>query len=61
LIKFFFEMSFILLMNNIDNEKNEDFLEILKNEENLSSRIDQKLIFVTTDSWLAQLGSRKNN
>ena len=47
--------------NNIDNEKNEDFLEILKNEENLSSRIDQKLIFVTTDSWLAQLGSRKNN
>ena len=48
-------------MYNIDNEKNEDFLEILKNEENLSSRIDQKLIFVTTDSWLAQLGSRKNN
>ena len=48
-------------MNNIDNEKNEDFLEILKNEENLSSRIDRKLIFVTTDSWLAQLGSRKNN
>ena len=48
-------------MNNIDNEKNEDFLEILKNEENLSYRIDQKLIFVTTDSWLAQLGSRKNN
>ena len=49
------------MANNIDNEKNEDFLEILKNEENLSSRIDQKLIFVTTDSWLAQLGSRKNN
>ena len=48
-------------MNNIDNEKNEDFLEILKNEENLTSRIDQKHIFVTTDSWLAQLGSRKNN
>ena len=48
-------------MNNIDNEKNEDFLEILKNEENLTSRIDQKNIFVTTDSWLAQLGSRKNN
>ena len=49
------------MANNIDNEKNEDFLEILKNEENLSYRIDQKLIFVTTDSWLAQLGSRKNN
>ena len=49
------------MSNNIDNEKNEDFLEILKNEENLSSRFDQKLIFVTTDSWLAQLGSRKNN
>ena len=48
-------------MNNIDNEKNEDFLEILKNEENLTSRIDQKHIFVTTDLWLAQLGSRKNN
>ena len=47
------------MSNNIDNEKNEDFLEILKNEENLSSIIDQKLIFVTTDSWLAQLGSRK--
>ena len=49
------------MINNIDNEKNEEFLEILKNEENLSSIIDQKLIFVTTDSWLAQLGSRKNN
>ena len=49
------------MANNIDNEKNEDFLEILKNEENLTTRIDQKKLFITTDSWLAQLGSRKND
>ena len=48
-------------MNNIDNEKNEDFLEILKNEENFTSRNIQAHLFVTTDSWLAQLGSRKND
>ena len=47
------------MIKNTDNEKNEDFLEILKNKENLTSRVDQKHIFVTTDSWLAQLGSRK--
>ncbi len=46
---------------NIDNEKNGDFLEVLKKEENFNSRIDQEYLFVTTDSWLAQLGSRKND
>tara|TARA_B100000575_G_C22614154_1_gene382176 strand:- start:337 stop:486 length:150 start_codon:yes stop_codon:yes gene_type:complete len=46
---------------NIDNEKNEAFLEILQNEENFSPKIDQKHLLITTDSWLAQLGSRKNN
>ena len=49
------------MIKNIENEKNEDFLEILKIEENSTSRNDQKHIFVTTDSWLAQLGARKNN
>ena len=45
---------------DIDNEKNEDFLEILQSEEGLISKVDQKVLFITTDSWLAQLGSRKN-
>ena len=46
---------------NIDNEKNEDFLEILQNEEGLISKVDHKVLFITTDCWLAQLGSRKNS
>ena len=46
---------------NIDNEKNEDFLEILQNKEGSISKVEQKVLFITTDSWLAQLGSRKNN
>ena len=46
---------------DIDNEKNKDFLEILQNEEGLISKVDQKVLFITTDSWLAQLGSRKNS
>ena len=46
---------------DIDNEKNEDFLEILQNDEGLISKVDQKVLFITTDSWLAQLGSRKNS
>ena len=46
---------------NTDNEKNKDFLEILNNQENLDSKFDQKILFITTDSWLAQLGSRKKN
>ena len=46
---------------NIDNKKNEDFLEILQNKESLISKVDQKVLFITTDSWLAQLGSRKNS
>ena len=46
---------------NIDKEKNEAFLEILQNEETLTSKVDQKVLFITTDSWLAQLGSRRNN
>ena len=45
----------------IDYEKNEDFLEIMRNQENLNSKLDQKSLFITTDSWLAQLGSRKKN
>ena len=47
--------------NNINNEKNNDFLEILQKDESLNSKINQKILFITTDSWLAQLGSRKNN
>ena len=46
---------------NIDNEKNEVFLEILQNEESVDSKINQKKLFITTDCWLAQLGTRKNN
>ena len=45
----------------LDKEKNETFLEILQNEEGLISKVDQKVLFITTDSWLAQLGSRKNS
>ena len=36
-------------------------LEVLQNEENLNSKVEQKVLFITTDSWLAQLGSRKNS
>ncbi len=46
---------------NIDNEKNEAFLEILQNDESVNSKINQKILFISTDCWLAQLGSRKNN
>ena len=46
---------------NINDEKNEAFLEILQNEDNFDSKINQKILFITTDCWLAQLGSRKNN
>ena len=46
----------------IDIEQNESFLEILQNEEEgLVSKVDQKVLFITTDSWLAQLGSRKSS
>ena len=46
---------------NIENEKNKAFLEILQNEDNFDSKNNQKILFITTDCWLAQLGSRKNN
>ena len=46
---------------NIDQEKKEEFLEILQNEDNLISKIDKKDLFITTDSWLAQLSSRRYN
>ena len=49
------------MYENIDQEKNEEFLEILQNEESLNSKIEQKVLFITTDSWLAQLGPRKNS
>ena len=45
----------------LDKEQNESFLEILQNEEGLISKVEQKVLFITTDSWLAQLGSRKNS
>lgn len=48
------------MYKNIDQEKNEKFLEVLQNEENLNSKVKQKVLFITTDSWLARLGSRKN-
>ena len=49
------------MYENIDQEKNEDILEILQNEESLNSKIEHKVIFITTDNWLAQLGPRKNS
>ena len=49
------------MYENIDQKKNEDFLEILKNEENLNSKVEKNILFITTDSWLAQLGSRRKN
>ena len=44
-----------------NNEKNENFLEILSNEQSYNAEINKKILFITTDSWLAQLGSRKIN
>ena len=49
------------MIEKFDKEQNESFLEILQNEEGLTSKVDQKVLFITTDSWLAQLGSRKNS
>ena len=49
------------MSDKLDKEQNDSFLEILQNEEGLTSKVDQKILFVTTDSWLAQLGPRKNS
>ena len=49
------------MSEKLDKEQNESFLGILQNEEGLISKVDQKVLFITTDSWLAQLGSRKNS
>jgi hypothetical protein len=49
------------MTEKLDKEQSESFLEILQNEEGLISKVDQKVLFITTDSWLAQLGSRKNS
>mgnify|MGYP001245275553 FL=1 len=49
------------MSEKLDKEQNESFLEILQNEEGLISKVEQKVLFITTDSWLAQLGSRKNS
>ena len=45
---------------NIDN-KNNALLEILKHEKDSKFKIEHEILFITTDSWLAQLGSRKSN
>ena len=49
------------MSEKLDKEQNDSFLEILQNEEDLISKVDQKVLFITTDSWLAQLGSRINS
>ena len=46
---------------SIDNEKNESFLEILNLDNDLNQNIEQKILFPTTDAWLAQLGQKKND
>ena len=49
------------MSEKLDKEQNVSFLEVLQNEEGLISKVDQKVLFITTDSWLAQLGSRRNS
>ena len=49
------------MSDELDKEQNDSFLEILQNEDGLISKVDQKVLFITTDSWLAQLGPRKNS
>ena len=49
------------MSDKLDKEQNDSFLEFLQNEDGLISKVDQKVLFITTDSWLAQLGSRKNS
>ena len=49
------------MSEKIYKEQNESLLEVLQNEEGLISKVDQKVLFITTDSWLAQLGSRRND
>ncbi len=44
---------------DIDNNKNDNFLEVLNSQESLDAKSDQNALFITTDCWLAQLGSRK--
>ena len=50
-----------IIDENKDIEKNENFLEILQNEEGLISKVDQKVLFLTTDIWISQLGTRRNS
>ena len=49
------------MSEKIYKEQNELLLEVLQNEEGLISKVEQKILFITTDSWLAQLGSRKSS
>ncbi len=49
------------MSEKLEKQQNESILEILQNEEGLISKVDQKTLFITTDNWLAQLGSRKNS
>ena len=49
------------MSEKLEKEQKESFLEILQNEDGLISKVDQKVLFITTDCWLAQLGSRKNS
>ena len=48
-------------IENIDNDKNETILNVLKNENEQNVKSDKEILFITTDCWLAQLGSRKKN
>ena len=49
------------MSEKMDKEQNQTFLEILQNEEGLISKVDHEVLFITTDCWLAQLGSRKSS
>ena len=49
------------MSQKLDKDKNESFLEILQNEEGLVPKVNKEILFITTDSWLAQLGSRRIN
>ena len=49
------------MSEKLEKEQNQSFFEVLQNEESLISKVEQKVLFITTENWLAQLGPRKNS
>ena len=46
------------MSNSIDNDKYKIFSEIFENLENFVDKKETDIIFISTESWLAQLGKR---